>query len=114
MAIEGHFQGSRGSHKNMNREEMDKELKETREELNRLMLQWKRMQQGEKESWRYEWPMKKKVKWPIQQLIVRRKNKMLRRWLRQIESLKDSEEKFPSTEKMVYICKPEEGENLDG
>jgi len=40
MVIEGHCQGSRGSHKKMNKDEMDKELKETREDLDRLMLQW--------------------------------------------------------------------------
>jgi hypothetical protein len=108
MATEGHRQGPRGDHKRMRREEMDKELKETREELNRLMLKWKKMQQGEKGRWRYEWPMKKKVKWPIQQLISRRKKKILRRWLRQVENLRNTEEK------MVYICEPEDGESLDG
>jgi hypothetical protein len=50
MAIEGYFQGSRGIHKKMKEEDTDKELKENREELNILMLQWHRMQQGEKES----------------------------------------------------------------
>jgi ribosomal protein L29 len=42
MATEGHRQGPRGDHKKMRKEEMDKELNETREELNRLM-QWKKM-----------------------------------------------------------------------
>jgi hypothetical protein len=32
---------------------MDKELMDTREELDRLTLKWKRMKQGEKGSWRY-------------------------------------------------------------
>ena len=54
MAIEGHCQGSRGSQKKMNKEEMDKELKETRDEIEKLMLQWKRTYEGEKENWRYE------------------------------------------------------------
>jgi hypothetical protein len=106
MAIEGHRQGPRGDHKKMSREEMDKELKETREELNRLMLKWQSIQQGEKGSWRYEWPMKKKVKWPIQQLISRKQKQMLRRWLRQVENLRNTEED------MVYICEPEYGESL--
>jgi hypothetical protein len=44
MATKGHIQGSRGSHKNMNIEEMDKELKETREDIDILVLQWNRMQ----------------------------------------------------------------------
>jgi hypothetical protein len=48
MATEGHRQGPRGNRKKMNREEMDKEIKETREEIDRLMLQWKIMKQGEK------------------------------------------------------------------
>jgi hypothetical protein len=106
MAIEGHRQGPRGDHKKMSREEMDKEIKETREELNRLMLKWMNATR-EKGRWRYEWPMKRKVKWPIQQLISRKKNKILRRWLRQVENLRNTEEK------MVYICKPEYGESLD-
>jgi hypothetical protein len=38
-----HRQGPRGYHKRMKREEMDKDIKETREELNRLMLKWKKM-----------------------------------------------------------------------
>jgi hypothetical protein len=42
---------------------MNKELKETQERLDRLML---RMQQEERGSWRYEWPIKQKVKWHIQ------------------------------------------------
>jgi hypothetical protein len=36
MATEGHFQGSRGGHKKMNKEDIDKELKKMIEELNRL------------------------------------------------------------------------------
>jgi hypothetical protein len=63
-----------------------------------------RMQQG---RWRYEWPMKGKVKWPIQQLISRKQKKMLKRWLRQVENLSDTEEE------MVYICEPKIGESLD-
>jgi hypothetical protein len=45
--------------------------------------------------------VKKNVKWHIQQLISERKKKVIKRWLRQVESPKDLEEK------MVYICKPE-------
>jgi hypothetical protein len=51
--------------------------------------------------------MKRKVKWPIQQLIARKQKKMLRRWLRQVENLRNTEEK------MVYICEPEDGESLE-
>jgi hypothetical protein len=46
MATEGHRQVPRGYCKKMRKDEMDKELNETREELNRLTLQWKRVQQG--------------------------------------------------------------------
>jgi hypothetical protein len=103
MAIEGHRQGPRGDHKKIRKEEMDKELKETREELDRLM---QKMQQEEQGRWRYEWPMKRKVKWPIQQLIYRKQKKILRRWLRQVENLRNIEEE------MVYVCELEDGESL--
>jgi hypothetical protein len=88
----------------MSQEEMDKELKETQERLDRLM---QKMQQEAQGSWRYEWPMKQKVKWPIQQLISRRQKQVLRRWLRQVKNLSDIEEE------MVYICEPESGESLN-
>jgi hypothetical protein len=88
----------------MRKEEMEKVLNETRSELDRLML---RMHQGEQGSWGYEWPMKQKVKWLVQQLISRRQKKVLRRWLRQVENISDREE-----EEMVYICRREDGENL--
>jgi hypothetical protein len=69
MATKAHRQGSKGENKKTRKEKMDKELNDTKEDLNRLTLQWKRMQQG---IWRYECPMKGKVKWPIQQLISRK------------------------------------------
>jgi hypothetical protein len=91
----------------MSKEDMDKYLNETREDLKILML---RMQQGEKYSSRYEWPMKEKVKCPIRKLISRRHKKMLRRWLRrrlrQVETLSDIEEKI------FYVSEPEDGEIL--
>jgi hypothetical protein len=96
-------QGQRGDHKKMRKEEMDKEIKETRERLDRMM---QKMQQEAQGSWRYEWPMKQKVKWPIQQLISKKQKHMLRRWLRKDENLSDTEED------MVCICEPEDGENL--
>jgi len=37
--------------------------------------------------------MKRKVKWPIQQLISRKKKKILRRCSRQVESLDEEEER---------------------
>jgi hypothetical protein len=42
---------------------------------------------------------KSEVAYPVQ-LICRRKKKNLRRWLRQVETLSDTEEE------MVYICEP--------
>ena len=66
---------------------MDKELEEIRAELDRLML---KMQQEAHISWKYEWPLKRKVKWPIQQLIARRKKHNLRRWLRHAETHSDT------------------------
>jgi hypothetical protein len=74
-----------------------------REEINRLMLN---MQREEKGIWRYEWPMKQKEKWPIQQMISIRQKKKLRRWLRHAKTLSATEED------MVYICEPEVGKNL--
>jgi hypothetical protein len=52
--------------------------------------------------------MKQKVKWPIQQLMARRQKKMLRRWLRQVEDLRNTEEEI------VYLCELEIGESLNG
>jgi hypothetical protein len=43
MVIEGHRQGLRGDHKKMSKQEIDKDLKETREGIKKLMLQWQRM-----------------------------------------------------------------------
>jgi hypothetical protein len=42
---------------------MDKELKDIREYFDMMMP---RMQQETCGSWRYERPMKKKTKWPVQ------------------------------------------------
>jgi hypothetical protein len=50
--------------------EMDKELKEIRAEMDRLMLN---MQQESQVHWRYEWPMKKKIKMACPKLLARRK-----------------------------------------
>jgi hypothetical protein len=42
-------------------------------------------------------------KWHVQKLLARRQQQVLRRWLREVETLSD-------TEKVVYICEPEVGE----
>jgi hypothetical protein len=53
----------------------------------------------------YEWPLRRKVKWPVKKLLARRQRILLRGWLRYVESLRDEEE-------MVHICEPETGKNL--
>jgi hypothetical protein len=53
----------------------------------------------------YEWPIKKKVKWPVKELLARRQQRLLKMWLRYVESLRDIEE-------VVHICEPEAGRNL--
>jgi hypothetical protein len=53
----------------------------------------------------YEWPMKTKVKWPVQYLLARRQQRLLQEWLRYVESLRDEEE-------MVHVCEPETGRNI--
>jgi hypothetical protein len=40
-------------------------------------------------------------------LISKKKKKMLRRWVRQVENLKNTKEE------MVYVCEPEYGESLN-
>jgi hypothetical protein len=46
----------------MNIAERDKELEDIREELDKMTL---KMQKEEQVCWRYEWPLKRGVKWPI-------------------------------------------------
>jgi hypothetical protein len=49
--------------------------------------------------------METKVKWPVKELLARRQQRMLRRWLRYVKILRD-------TEQMVHMCEPEVGTNL--
>jgi hypothetical protein len=49
--------------------------------------------------------MKKRVKWSVHRLLARRKQHVLRRWLREVETLSGIEE-------MVCICKLEVGESI--
>jgi hypothetical protein len=53
----------------------------------------------------YEWPLRRKEKWPVQKLLARKQQQELKKWLRYVESLRDEEE-------MVHICEPETGKNL--
>ena len=66
-----------------------------------------RMQQKSKPRWVYEWPMKKpKIKWPVKELMVRRKRRLLKGWMRYAENLNGPEEE------MVQVCEPETGDIL--
>jgi hypothetical protein len=82
--------------------EMDLELTEVRERIEHLAL---RMQQDAKTHWVYEWPLRRKVKWPVQYLLARRYRRLLKEWLRRIRSLGDREG-------VVHTCEPETGRNL--
>jgi hypothetical protein len=83
------------------KQEIDKELAEIRARMEQLTL---KMQQEAKVHWRYEWPLNKKAKWPVQKLLARKQQQELRKWLRYAESLSDTE--------LVCICEPEVGETL--
>jgi hypothetical protein len=102
MATEDHGHGHREDRKQKKNSEMDLELAEVRERIEKLVL---RMQQDAKTHWEYEWPMKRKVKWPVKKLLVRRQQRLLRRWLRFVKSLR-------ATEEMVHTCELEAGRNL--
>jgi hypothetical protein len=82
---------------------MDLEFIEIRARMERLAL---KMQHEAKVHWKYEWPLKSEVKWPIQKLFTRKKQQEVKRWLRHVESLREIEE-------VVYICEPEVGRTLN-
>jgi hypothetical protein len=65
-----------------------------------------KMQQETKVRWRYEWPLNRKVKWPIQKLLAKKQQQEWRKWLRHVENLSDTEEE------LACICEPEVGETL--
>jgi hypothetical protein len=50
--------------------------------------------------------MKKKVKWSVKRLLARGQQQLLKRWLRYVENLSDTEEE------VVYVCEPEIGRHL--
>jgi hypothetical protein len=103
MATEGHEHGRREGHKKKCNPEMDLELNEIRERMEQLAL---RMQQEAKVHWRYECPLNRKEKWHVQKLLARKKQQELRRWLRELENLSDTEEE------LIHICEPEIGRHL--
>jgi hypothetical protein len=81
---------------------MDKELAEIRARMEDLAFH---MQRDAKSRWVYEWPMKMKVKSPVKELLVRRRQKLLKEWSRYVEDLRVEEE-------MVHVCEPKVGINL--
>jgi hypothetical protein len=85
MATEGHKPAGRKGPKLMNTAEMDKNPR-----------------------WVNEWPMKvPKVKWPVRELMVKRQQRLLKRWLRYAKDLKAKEDKI------ICYCWPETGRSLD-
>jgi hypothetical protein len=103
MATEGHRCDGKKNHQQQENVARVKELDEIRARMEILAL-W--MQQNAKSRWVYEWPMKTRVKWPIQELVARRHQKLLKGWLRHVENLNGLEEE------MVRVCEPEARRNL--
>jgi hypothetical protein len=68
---------------------MDLELNEIREMMEHIALN---MQQETKVHWRYECPLDRKEKWPVQKLLARKKQQELRGWLRELENLSETKE----------------------
>jgi hypothetical protein len=64
------------------------------------------MQHDAKTHWVYEWPMKRKLEWPVKKLLARGQQKLLKEWLRYVESLRDEED-------IVHAYEPEVGRNLN-
>jgi hypothetical protein len=85
----------------MSKEDIDRELIEMRERMEQLTL---KMKQEAKVHWRYEWPLNRKAKWHVQNLLAKKQQQKLRKWLSYAKSLSDTEP--------VCICEPEVGENL--
>ena len=102
MATEGHGCGGKKNHQQQRKDEMDKELAEIRARMEELAL---RVQRNVETHWVYEWPLRRKAKWLVKKLLARRKQRLLRRWLRYVKSLRPIEE-------MVHVCEPEAGRNL--
>jgi hypothetical protein len=101
MATEGHGCDGKNNHQQKRKDEMDKELIEIRERMEELAF---RMQQSARTQWVYEWPMKTKVKWPVKELLAKKQQQELGKWLRYAESLSDTE--------LVCVCEIEFGETL--
>ena len=68
MATEGHGRGGKKNHQQQRKDEMDKELIEVRERMKELAL---RVQQNTKTHCVYEWPLRRKAKWPVKKLLAK-------------------------------------------
>jgi hypothetical protein len=79
MDTEGHEHGPREDHQQKRKDEIEKYLSEIRAQMEKIAF---KMQQDANVHWVYEWPMKKKVKWPIHKLLARGKQRLLRMWMR--------------------------------
>jgi hypothetical protein len=69
MATEGHARGGKKKHQQQENATRDKKLAKIRAMMDELALQ---VQHDTKSQWVYEWPMKRKVKWPVRELVARR------------------------------------------
>jgi hypothetical protein len=68
MATEGHEHGQRGDQQKKKNPDMDLEFNEIRARMEKLAF---KMQKDARAHWVYEWPMKKRVKWPVKELLAR-------------------------------------------
>jgi hypothetical protein len=68
MATKSHEHGGRGDHQQKTKAKIGEELVEIRARLEQLALI---MQQSARTRWVYEWTMKKKVKWPVKELLAK-------------------------------------------
>jgi hypothetical protein len=103
MSTEGCIYAGRKNLELMSISEIDEELADIRVEMENLAFQ---MQQNTRSRWVYEWPMRKmKAKWPVKELMARRRCRLLRWWLRHAENLNRLEER-------VQICEPDTGRNI--
>jgi hypothetical protein len=68
---------------------MGLKLNKIRERMEQLAFN---MKQEAKVHWRYKCPLNSKVKWHVQKLLARKQQQGLRKWLRHVENLSDTEE----------------------
>ena len=87
MDTKGHGHGGKKNHHQQRKYEMDKEIAEVRARMEELAL---RVQWNAKTHWVYEWPLRRKAKWPVQNLLARKQQKYLSKCLRYVENLSDT------------------------